>query len=89
MECVVTTLQHGDKKFQIAVVYRSPSVPIIQFVQFMTNIVNHVSTAGIATLVLGDVNDDTLCDTGSQIERFMACHGYTQLVKHATTDRAT
>ena len=89
MECVVITLQHGDKKLQVAVVYRSPSVPIIQFVQFMTNIVNHVSTAGIATLVLGDVNDNILCDTGSQVERFMTSHGFNQLVKHATTDRAT
>ena len=54
MECLVPILQHGDRKLQVAVVYRSPSVPIRGFLQFMTNLVNHVSTAGIATLVLGD-----------------------------------
>ena len=86
MECVVTTLQHGDKKLQMAVVYRSPSVPTIQFVQFLTNIVNHVITE---TFVLGDFNDNILCDTCSQIERFVASRGFNQLVKHATTDRAT
>ena len=29
----------------------------------------------------------TLCDADSQVERFMASHGYTQQVKHAITDR--
>ncbi len=64
MECVVTTLHFGSAKLQVAVVYRSPSVPKPMFIYFMTNLISHVSTAGIATLVLGDVNDDILCDAG-------------------------
>ena len=43
----------------------------------------------MATNVLGDVNDDVLSDGGSPVGNFMLPHGYTQLVKHATTDRAT
>ena len=60
-----------------------------QLVQWMTRLLEHVSTPGIATVVLGDVNDDILCNSGSQVERLMLFHGYTQLVKDVTTDRAT
>lgn len=82
----MTTLSIRGKKLQVAVVYRAP---MRQFVSLMTRLLDHVSIAGIPTLVVGDVNDDNLCDNGSQVERFMLSHGYTQLVKHPTTDRAT
>ena len=60
-----------------------------QFVHLMTRLLEYVNTGGIATVVLGDVNEDILCDSGSQVQTLMLSHGYTQLVKHATTDRAT
>ena len=89
IECIVTTLHCGDRQLQIAVVYRSPNVPIRQFMNFMTTLVHYVNTANIATLVLGDFNDDILCDSGSQVQTLMASYGYSQLVQNATTDRGT
>lgn len=35
------------------------------------------------------MNDDTHCVNGSVIENFMVSNGYTQLVKHPTTDQAS
>ncbi len=89
IECVMTSLFVNGKRLQVVVVYRSPHVPMSQFTQLMTRVVNHVSASGVATLVAGNVNDDVLCSTGSVVERFMLSHGYTQLVKYATTDRGT
>ena len=89
IECVVTILCVNHKRLQIALVYRSPSVPLRVFVQFMTRLLDHLSVADTATVVLGDVNNDVLSASGSAVERFMLSHGYTQLVRHATTDRAT
>lgn len=77
MESVVTILNINGKKLQVAVVYKSPSVSVPHFVQWMTRLLQYVSTAGIATIVLGDVNDDILCNSGSQVERLMSSHGYT------------
>ena len=53
------------KRFQVAVVYRFPSVPIRQFVQFMTRLLRHLSECDVATIVLVDVNDDVLSNSGS------------------------
>lgn len=56
----------------------------------MTRLLEYVRTPGIATVGLEDVNDDILCNSGSQVERLtMLSHGYTELVKDVTTDRAT
>ena len=55
----------------------------------MTRLVQHLSVCDIATIVLGDVNDDTMSNGGSAVERFMLSHGYIQLVRQATTDRST
>ena len=64
----------------MAVVYRSPSVPMQRFVQLMTRVLKYASVSRIATIVAGDVNDDALCTSGSVVERLMLSHGYTQLV---------
>ena len=55
----------------------------------MTRLLQHLCVCDVATIVLGDINDDALSNSGSAVERFMLSHGYTQLVRHATTDRAT
>ena len=70
IECVVTTLHCGNRQLQIAVVYRSPNVPIRQFMDFITSLVHYVN---IVTLVLGDFNDDILCDS---VQTLMASYGY-------------
>ena len=73
----------------MVVVYRSPSVPMQRFVQLMSRVLQYVSVFGLATIVAGDVNDDSLCSNGSVVERLMLSHGYTQLVQVGTTDRGT
>ena len=60
-----------------------------QFIGILAQLLDYVNSADIPTLVVGDVNDDILGHNDSQVERFMLSRGYTQLVKHATTDRAT
>ena len=89
IECVVTMLCVSGKRLQVSVLYRSPTVPLRQFVQFLIKLLEHLSTFDVVSVVLGDMNDDRLCKSGSAVERFMMQHGYTQLVKHTTTDHGT
>ena len=89
IECIVSCLCIADKRLQVAVVYRSPSVPMTQLVQLITRLLQHVSATGVPTVILGDFNDDVLCGLHSQLRTFMLSHGYIQLVNQPTTDRAT
>ena len=89
IEVTVTTLHINKKTLQVAVVYRSPTVPMCQFIQLMTRLLEHMTKANAPTIVLGDFNDDILYSTHSQIHNLMISHDYTQLVNDATTDRAT
>ena len=86
---LVTCLCVAGKRLQVAVVYRSPSVPMRQLVQFMTGLLQHVSVTGIPTVILGDFNDDVLYGHDSHLQALMLSHGYVQLVNEPTTDRAT
>ena len=54
---------------QVAVVYRSPNVPVCQFVQLLLRFIEHANTNELPTIieVLGDFNDDFLCDSNSRI----------------------
>ena len=64
-------------------------VPMHQFQQLINTLLDYVNQSDVATIVLKDFNDDILCPSGSRVESLMSSHGYTQLVKTATTDRAT
>ena len=88
IESLVTTVQIQEQQMQIAVIYRSPSIPMQLLVQHMTRLLENVSTMNIPTVVMGDFNDN-LYDNTCQVEQFMLAQGYTQLVMQATTDRAT
>ena len=90
IEILVTCLHIADERLQVAVVYRSPSVPMRQLVQLMTRILQHVSATGLPTVILGDFNDDLLhCDHVSELQLLMSSNGYVQLVNEPTTDRVT
>ena len=89
IECVVTCLYLADKTLQVAVVYRSPSAPMRQLVQLTTRLLQHVNANGIATVILGDFNNDVLCGHDSQLQQLMLSFGYVQQVDKPTTDRAT
>ena len=90
IESLVTCLHIADERLQVAVVYRSPSVPMRQLVQLMTRILQKVSATGLPTVILGDFNDDLLhCDHVSELQLLMSSNGYVQLVNEPTTDRVT
>ena len=89
IECLVTRLHLNEKKLQLALIYRSPSIPVRVFLSFLTNLLQYLTQLNAATIVLGDFNDDVLSYSGSRVETIMSSHGYTQLIRHATTDRAT
>ena len=55
----------------------------------MTTLLEYVHTVNMATVIVGDFNDDVMCENGSQIEQFMSSREYAQLVMQPTTDRAT
>ena len=89
IESVVTSVQVQGQLLQVAVVYRSPCVSLQLLVQYMSTLLEYVSTVNIATVIVGDFNEDAMHKNGSQIEQFMSSHGYTQLKMQPTTDRAT
>ena len=89
IEIIVTVLHISGKRLQVAVVYRSPNVSVCQFVQLLGRFIEHANTNELPTIVLGDFNDDFLCDSNSRVCDLMMSHSYTQLVNDATTDRAT
>ena len=89
IETLVTCLCVADRRLQVAVIYRSPSVPMRQLVQLMTRLLQHVSATGVPTVIMGDFNDDALYDHDSELQVLMLSHGYVQLVNEPTTDRAT
>ena len=88
IESLVTTVHIQEQQMQIAVIYRSPSIPMQLLIQHMTRLLEHVNVVNIPTVVMGDFNDN-LYDNGCQFEQIMLAQGYTQLVMQATTDRAT
>ena len=89
IECLVTMLCIKGRRLQVAVVYRSPTVPLRQFLQFLIKLLAHLSTFDVSSVVLGDMNDNALCKIDSTVEKFMMQNGYTQLAKDSTTDHGT
>ena len=65
IESVVTSVQVQSQQLQVAVIYRSPSVSIQHIVQHMTTLLEYANTVNIATVIVGDFNDDVMCENGS------------------------
>ena len=90
IEAVSTTLLLAkNKQIQIALLYRSPSVPLQTLTSLLSRVLNHLSTSSLPCVILGDFNEDVLLHTNSRIVSFMSSHGYTQLVNSPTTNRGT
>ncbi len=81
IEAVSTTLLANNTPIQIALLYRSPSVPLQALTTILSTVLHHVS---MPCVILGDFNEDILQHTDSRIVSFMSSHGYTQLVKSPT-----
>ena len=64
IESVVTSVQVQGQQLKVAVLYRSPGVSVQQLVQHMTTLLEYVN---IATVIVGDFNDDVICESGSQV----------------------
>ena len=71
IEVLVTTLLCNGRRLQVAVIYRAPNAPIQQSVQLLTRLLDIVNATSIATIVLGNFNDDILNSTGSAVAQFM------------------
>lgn len=55
IECIVTVLSINAKRFQVAVIYRSPGLSRGDFIQFMCKLVQHLRMNNLPTVVLGDM----------------------------------
>ena len=89
IECLVSRLHLNGKYLQLALVYRSPNISVGVFISFITKLLQDLKQLDTTTIVLGDFNDDLLKYAHSRVETVMSSHGYTQLIRHATTDRGT
>ena len=84
-----TLLLANNAQIQIALLCRSPSVPLQTLTDLLSRVLNHISTSSLPCVILGDFNEDVLHHTDSRIMSFMSSHGYTQLVNSPTTNRGT
>ena len=84
-----TLLLANNTQIQIALLYRSPSVPLQTLITTLSTIINHVSIYRLPCIILGDFNEDILQQLNGRIVTFMSNHGYTQLVTLPTTARGT
>ena len=74
---------------QIAVVYRSPNVPLAVLITILTRLLTHLSQSTIPCIILGDFNENVLHQQNSTLVKLMDDFSYTQLVNSPTTAQAT
>ena len=87
IEAVSTTVQlPNGENWQIAVVYRSPSVPQATL---LTRLFTHVTLCTAPCVILGDFNEDVLHRQNSAIMSLMSSFSFTQIVSYPTTPQAT
>ena len=84
-----TLLLANNTQIQIALLYRSPSIPLQTLTHLLSRVLNRISTSSLPCVILGDFNEDILHHTDSRIMSFMSSHGYTQIVNSPTTNRGT
>ena len=90
IEAVSTTVQlPNGENWQIAVVYRSPSVPQATLLTLLTRLLTHVTLCTAPCVILGDFNEDVLHCQNSAIMSLMSSFSFTQIVSYPTTPQAT
>ena len=90
IEAVSATLQILNAgSLQIAMVYRSPSVPQQVFTPVLSRLLRHVSICTTPCVILGDFNCDILNNLNSSVTSFMYSFGFRQLVTVPTTAQGT
>ena len=90
IEAVSATLPVPNRdSMQIAVVYRSPSVPQAVLITILSRLLTHLSLCNTPCVVVGDFNEDILHQTNSAVLKLMSNFGYRQLVQVPTTPQGT
>ena len=90
IEAVLATIHVPNVgSIQIAVVYRSPSVPQTTVTTVLSRLLTHLSMCNTLYLVLGDFNDDLLHNQNSPTLRLMTNFNFKQFVQSATTAQGT
>ena len=74
---------------QIAVVYRSPSLPRATLITMLTRLLRHVTLCNTPCVILGDFNEDILDQENPAILTFMSSFSFQQLVQYPTTAQST
>lgn len=74
---------------QIAVVYRSPSVPQTTLITLLSRLLTHISLSNTPCIILGDFNEDILHHPSNKILRLMSNFSFQLLVKSPTTTQGT
>ena len=82
IEAVSATLPVPNRdSMQIAVVYRSPSVPQAVLITILSRLLTHLSLCNTPCVVVGDFNEDILHQTNSAVLKLMSNFSYRQLVQ--------
>ena len=90
IEAVSATLQVPNRdSMQIAVVYRSPSVPQAVLIPILSRLLTHLSLCNTPCVVVGDFNEDILQQTNSAVLKLMSIFSYRELVQVPTTPKGT
>ena len=90
IEAVSATVQlPNGENLQIALVYRSPSVPQTTFITLLTRLLTHVTLCTTPCVILGDFNEDNLHCQDSAILSLMSNFSFTQIVCCTTTPQTT
>ena len=88
IEAVSATIQLPNAS-NIAVVYRSPSVPRATLITVLTRLLRHVTLCSIPCVILGDFNEDIVYHQNSAILPLMSSFSFQQLVQYPTTSQGT
>ena len=90
IEAVSATIQlTGADSLQIAVVYRSPSVPQAALISLLTRLLMHLTNSTLPCVILGDFNEDIAHCQNSAILSLMSSYGFTQIIHCPTTPQGT
>ena len=89
IEAVSATMNVPNFVIQVAVVYRSPSVPLASLLTILSRLLMHVTLNTQPCVVLGDFNQDLLHKQRSALLSLMSSFGFIQLVQSPTTTQGT
>ncbi|XP_035258455.1 uncharacterized protein LOC118219420 [Anguilla anguilla] len=85
IECLTFSIKSLEAN--VAILYRPPSYSLVTFRTKLLHLIHHLDTFLGTKIIMGDFNENLFIT--QTVQDFMQQHGYTQLVKQATTEKAT